>query len=249
MNSSKGNELEKFRGCYNIRFSAEKSSREAILFLHGFPAEISNKNIDIAERLSADLHIDTFLLHYHGLGQSEGHFNFLRSIRDSIAYAQRLLTRYSYTRLHLVGHSWGGLVALNVYRSLGKQRGRIALLAPYTWMETEDAVRNAARFFLRKHPHLFDGQNLNSVSADLEYVRRHHNPREITRSINTNININSPVFIVHALGDDVIPREMNLTLLETFKTRPLYFELESDHRFVRNREKLIDALRDFFAPK
>ena len=241
-------ELEAFRDCYNLVFRGRGCLQEAVLFLHGFPAEQGNKNIDLAESLRDQFGIDAYLIHYHGLGKSPvGQFTFLRSIQDALAYAQMLIKTHGYERLHLVGHSWGGLVALNVFHGILAQAGCLVLLAPFTQIAPVAGLSQLAQYFLRSHPHIFPDGNHEALMKDLGEIFENHNPLAITPSL---ISAADRILIVHALEDDLIPREMQLSLIGSFgPARPHYTELNTDHRFFRNREAVIGNVHAFLGAR
>ena len=243
LNTMKFKELELFNECYNIRFGGAERSREAVLFLHGFPAEQGNKNIDLAEKISEEFKLDVYLLHYRGLGKSEGKFTFTTAIEDSAAYAKKLIKENGYSHLHLVGHSWGGWVATEVYRRIKDHRGRLVLLAPFTDVAPNEGAMQLALYFMRHYPHIIPSDRFDATAAELQTIRDKFHAQRTAEELTPNAG---NVLIVHALKDDIIPREMNLNLKKAWGPSAHYIEMNSDHRFFHNRDQMIAAVENFF---
>lgn len=242
-------DLPNFGDLYNTRFGGERRSREAFLFLHGFPAEQGNKNIDVAAALSETFASDAYIIHYAGLGRSRGSFTFEGSVSDAIAYARHLVTERSaaepgYEKIHVIGHSWGAWVAMNVFASLAPAQGSLALLAPFTRIADGPGAGDLATYFLKEHQHIFPVDSWDRVREDLERVRQTRNPRDLARNMARWVQ---DILVVHAIHDDIIPIDMMRTFLECFPTAPEYIELDSDHRFFSNRHLLIEVLQRFFS--
>ncbi len=244
-------ELPFFRDLYNIRFGGETRSDEAFLLLHGFPAERGNKNVDIAERMSRAFDADAYVIHYAGLGRSRGSFTFEKSIEDSIAYAASLVSGHGYRRLHVIGHSWGGWTAANVYGNLGSARGALALLAPFTSVGPgADDARALARYFLEQHPHIFPADSLDRVSLDLTRARDALNPAAAIARLRPGEA--DRILVIRARRDDLIPRDAIDAFVAALAaspaaSSPAYIEFDSDHRFAADRGRLNETLAAFFA--
>ncbi len=236
-------ELPPFNGCYNLRFGGQVRSQEAVLFLHGFPAEQGNKNIDLAEKLTDDFGLDTYVMHYNGLGKSEGEFNFSSSIEESAKFAESLIKENSYSKLHLVGHSWGGSVATEVYRRIKDQRGRLVLLAPFTDVRDGEGAMELALYFMRHYPHIISADRFDSVAKDLGKVREQFHAQRTAKELSSH---GGNVLIIHAKRDDIIPVSMNLNLKKAWGPDATYIELDSDHRFFHNRDLMIERVERFF---
>lgn len=239
-------ELPRFRGCYNIRFGAQTRSKEAVLFLHGFPAEQGNKNVDVAEMLATEHNLDAYVIHYRGLGQSEGEFSFVQAVEDSCAYAAKLIEEYGYKRLHLVGHSFGGWVATEIFKRLGDRRGIFVMMAPFTDIEEGEGPAQLALYFMRHYPHVISSNRFDEVTEDLSKMRSKLHPHETARELSQHA---SDVLILNSMTDEIIPNEMNKCLAKSWGPSVYYVDLDTDHRFFRNRNLLIDQVRGFFKSK
>jgi pimeloyl-ACP methyl ester carboxylesterase len=236
-------ELAPFNGCYNLKFSGQPRATEAVLFFHGFPAEQGNKNVDLAEKLADELGLDTYIIHYKGLGKSEGEFSFTSSIEESAKYAEYLIRENGYSKLHLVGHSWGGSVATEVYRRIKDQRGRLVLLAPFTDVREGEGAMELALYFMRHYPHIISADQFDTVAKELSKIREQFHAQRTAKELSSHAG---NVLIIHAKRDDIIPLSMNQNLKKAWGPDATFVEIESDHRFFHNRDLMIERVERFF---
>ncbi|PJC65212.1 MAG: hypothetical protein CO021_00305 [Deltaproteobacteria bacterium CG_4_9_14_0_2_um_filter_42_21] len=231
---------------FTLTFSPQDSKpREtAVLVFHGFPAqppwsEAAEKNRDLAEKLAREGGCDSYLMHYAGLGKSDGTFSFLASVRDSIELAQLLQPRY--TKFHLVGHSWGGLVALNVYASLPPNlRGRVALLSPFTIFPDDVLLRQALEMIQSETKISYAaGDNFDDVLQDLRDVERSYNPFAVLQRHPT---LGASTLILQAIDDNEVPAQSTQRFVNAFGRKPLYGEVDTDHKFSKGRDRFMQAV-------
>ncbi len=214
-------------------------SEDAYLFLHGFPAEKGDKNRDITIAVNKATYNDAYLLHYKGLGGAKGYFQFSDSIRESIEVAKELIKQNQYRKLHLVGHSWGGLIALNVQQELGSHAGRLILLSPLNLIPNKDALKIIIKSILIEHPTIFGTQSIDDVLADIDLIREKHHPRDLAKNVTVNGFIPA---IIQALEDDEVPPETTREFAKLFPIQPKYIELKQDHSFLNNRAEIINTI-------
>lgn len=235
---------------YTLRFARSTvPSREAAVVFHGFPAQppwdpVREKNRDIAERIAQDVEHDTFVMHYAGLGRSSGNFSFPHSVTDSIALVDRLQREYGYSKVHIVGHSWGGLVALNVYQALPEDvRGNMVLLSPFVFFPEDALLRQAlAAIGGQTTIHYAAGDTIDDAVRDLRSVESSHNPLHVVTQLPA---LGARTLILQADQDDEVPVEQTQKLVEKFPQRPKYFEVPTDHKFSIDRDRWIDAIIAF----
>ena len=216
---------------------ASEASREAILFLHGFPANLGNKNFDVATAVHQKTGSDVFLIHYRGLGESPGAFSFSDSVQESMTLAKELVQQRGYEKLHLVGHSWGGLIALNILKSLGKTQGKTILLSPLSHFpdqETSAAIITSIKADL---PKIFGSKTNNEVLADLAKAEAQFGPLNLVHEVD-----GKSVLIVQARHDDEVPPAATKVLMSKFKESPKYIELDQGHSFFESRHELITTI-------
>lgn len=216
---------------------------------HGFPAQppwdpAREKGRDIAERIARDVGHDAFVMHYAGLGQSGGKFSFPKSVTDSIAFVRHLQREYGYSKVHLVGHSWGGLVALNVYQALPEDvRGNVVLLSPFVFFPDDALLRQAlVAIGGQTTIHYAAGDTIDDAVRDLRAVESSHNPLHVVAQVPA---LGARTLILQADRDDEVPVEHTRTLVARFPQRPQYYEVPTDHKFSIDRDRWINAIVDF----
>jgi len=138
--------FEKNKNSYALHIQSEISeikSAEVYFFLHGVPS-IAHKNEDIARAVIIHTKSDSVVSIYKGLGEAKkiGRFDFINSVKDSLEFAKKLAQDYK--TVHLIGHSWGGCIALNIFRDALKpqKRGQIILLAPFTDIPKDGSIES-----------------------------------------------------------------------------------------------------------
>ena len=223
-----------------------KKAHDAVLFLHGFPAD-SGKNEDIAEKIKKK---DAFIFHYAGLGNSSGVFSFYSSIQDAIQLSKILLRQYS--KLHLVGHSWGGLVCLNIIRELVSLKlepsclGQIALLAPFSKftddLTFEQEVEKGLRDFIESRKQLrhesANNYSVETLTRDLEFVKKACSPIDFISSIPFR---KDQLTIIQGTKDEVVLPADTRQLVSRLPLETNFIEVDDNHWF-RDRASLLELI-------
>lgn len=196
----------------------------AVLFLHGFPAE-AGKNEDIALKIAESLGCDTYVPHYPGLGENQGEFSFQGCILSSIELAQTLLKRFHYTKLDLVGHSWGGFVAYHL-ASILKETQSLVLLAPFSKNPSEKEVilqLKKFKFFqsLKHRP-----CNREALAQDFAFTLKNYDFPPLPKNCKT--------WIIQGSKDSIVTPQ-STQALSCRIPNSLYSEVEDNHGF-QNRE-------------
>ncbi len=233
---------ELFNNCYNYRcFYQKKLSQEAVVIFHGFPSEKLFKNRDIAMKVASELKLDSRVMHYFGLGESVGEFSFLRSIKDSINWTEHLLTKYK--KLHLVGHSWGGLVAINVLKAHFSKIEKVILLSPFNDLHVDIEPILLVREIMKARPYLFYSRSEKQILEELITISKKFNPRDIAKSLPAKKSIH----IIQAKVDEDVPLKTTQEYLSFFKSKPKLEIWDIDHSFTKDREKLLKRVINLLA--
>lgn len=219
-------------------------SANACLMLHGFPAATPpspqvEKNQDIAARIANSLRMDVYLNHYRGLGKSEGRFSFRRSIEDSLKLAQLLLDKHKYRSLNILGHSWGGFVAMNVAHRLNAFGGKMILLSPLNLIPPEPVLKQVLATVCEGVSIDFESGGIDGAVSELLSIAEDSNPRTIAPALNWTTG---PITIIQALNDDEVSVESTRKFVNLFPHGVKYIEFDSDHKFSINREHLINLI-------
>ena len=211
--------------------AGRKKAKGLFVCLHGFPAW-STKNYDIAEQLCL-LGYAVLLPHYPGLGFSGGSFSFTRSretLEKFLGFSKR---RYGLP-LSLMGHSWGGYLALALCRRVDRL---LLLLAPLSVFPTGAALGA-----------LIDGIFADSPEDCRLYTKA--TMRDAIRSLGAAFSLEGfvetaackPCLIVHGKDDSVIPVQDSRALAAKAAGKAKLIELEDGHLLYRQRRKVLDLV-------
>lgn len=229
------------------RFSSSKGETlDVCLMLHGFPAAVFSepiyeKNHDIGLYIAQNTRMDVCLPHYKGLGKSCGSFSFIKSIADATDIGRELIDAYGYNRVHLIGHSWGGLVAMNVLRDLVDNIGKVVLLSPFTEIPDATSLERLLKV-ISVDVHIdFEAGTIEDAVHEFIHVRQCNSPGAVAQLCTKN-----DIMIIQSKEDDEVPVQSTRRFVEKFKVKPHYIEFESDHRFMLNRAQVMQLIVDHF---
>ncbi len=68
--------------------------------------------MDLAQWINQYLDVNVYILHYRGLGESHGNFKFTQALHEAVEVFDRV--NLSEPVKAVIGHSWGGMVGMNV---------------------------------------------------------------------------------------------------------------------------------------
>lgn len=228
---------------YVLCFQPNSSSnKESYLFLHSFPGT-QGKNEDIAETVSLKTGCDSYVIHYAGLGcATDKKFDFIKSVEEAIQLARFLTEKYE--KIHLVGHSWGGLIALNLFNSILTldQRGQLILLAPFTEFPLDGSVESwLIPMASKKDGILFSHEDPNKVRDNFFSVEKIYPPRKNLDQLKFQ---NKQVAIIEAIHDPDVPNHSTASLFQLLNQQNeiQFYHLQDDHSFSKNRPTIIAAV-------
>lgn len=123
----------------------EDKSKGVVVLLHGFPGWVT-KNYDLAELLTLEGYI-CYVPHYPGLGLSvdEGPFDFLDCISSIESFYDFVSLKHKDCDINLIGHSWGGYLAL---RLAERCTGKMIILAPLAVFPRNKVLENTIKGLL-----------------------------------------------------------------------------------------------------
>ncbi len=207
----------------------------ATLFLHGFPGVRSRQNRDLAEKAAARTGRKCILPLYSGLGQAEGEFSFLKCRADIQALAKELLTTYG--SIDLVGHSWGGYLALGLANDHQEKIGSLILMSPLLYFFTLDLAQQAFKLTRENGPELRLGPT-DELAREFYALGTNDRADDFARGISRM----TKVLIFQAATDDTTPASYAENLVNLFKERPKYELVATDHSFLVNRDRALDRV-------
>jgi pimeloyl-ACP methyl ester carboxylesterase len=221
-------------------------SKEAVFLFHGFPANRSGKNLDIAMAVFKALKIDAYIIHYRGLGDSPGYFSFSDSVFESVRSANEILAFGRYAKLHIYGHSWGSVVASNVAFQLKERCQSLMLACPLTKVVVDDPMLTGlVHSVLQEMPDVFGPQSLEDVRLDLQSFTESSKifqPWDLAPKLDQS---QIQIKIVQALKDEYTPPAKTRELIKRFSQMPIYVEYDVDHSFMEDRKLLAQTVIGF----
>lgn len=207
-------------------------AEEAFIFLHGFPGRFS-KNEDLAVHLVASLKVDCYLPHYSGISSSPGEFLFTRSIEETKAFIETLLSSGEYQRINLIAHSWGAFVAIALLESSVLKLHKIVLLAPLTFVPPLESLEGDLRTFIETQVAIGRPASLKTLLEDLKKLR------DLART-----TVEEPQFsnwpetlVVQGNADDVTPAALNRKYFAGAAENVRFIEVTDSH-WLTNRSSL-----------
>ena len=225
---------------YTLKISANPiPSKVAIIHFHGFPGEKNNgsqieKNIDLAKHLCLTNNLDSFVPHYNGLGENiESAFSFVQSIEDSVDLCEKILL--SYESIILIGHSWGGLVAINCFRLHCKKIAKMILMSPFTFFPEEGVLGPIIENLLVEVPPISQKKPLHEYMSELNKVKKCYGPSLVNKNL-----LDGRVLVLQAKKDLDIPAFLTESFIANNTSNCNYFEIDTDHSFTTNRQLLFE---------
>lgn len=231
--------------------NSETLTEAAVILFHGFPGEpprgkehlyshLPKRSIDVREAILAATGSDVYFPRYEGLGDSRGRFGFVRSVVRSAELAQELARRHK--TIHLVGHSWGGLVAFSAYRTLGAAAGKLVLSAALVDLEGEARIRALFEPLLKEYPYIMgdDAGARERAVADLLAVHRDYNPATLAAPGRPD---GAKILILHGTRDETVSLEPARRLHEKLGSR--WAVLDDDHSYARDRAAMRRTIAGF----
>jgi pimeloyl-ACP methyl ester carboxylesterase len=211
----------------------EEGATKAVLFLHGYPG--GQKHYDVADHLALQ-GFACYVMHYRGAWQSKGNYSLVSIYKD----VERVLSfieveGFGREKISLIGASWGGFVAIDVYAQ-NPQLSKIVLLAPFINMDHDESkFQQGVEFIYSITKPSIKNYEKADIERDLRIIQKEHNPADKVGSLD-----GSKVVILHGMKDDICPIKYSVSLKERFKTPAVLFKLIDQDHFFHSRELLYD---------
>lgn len=226
---------------YLIRFGEETLKDKAFLFFHGFPSTRGVKNLDLADHLNRQFNRDSYILHYRGLGESPGVFKFTESLAEASRVIEMLGQEDKHKELCLIGHSWGGLVAINMAQQHPDKVRKVILLSPFCDIKKSDALYDWFVTGVRNEfKNIFGEQTEEDIAQDFDRIMTNHLLKIIVPKLPSHLQVS----IIQASRDDVTPASTMKSVLPLFAKAPTYVELDQDHSFTQSRQELAETIAE-----
>lgn len=218
---------------YVEAFRGEIKSTEAVLVLHGYPADQGNKNQDIAEWISTFLKKNCYIMHYPGLGLSKGQFSFKYSIEISKLFLHHV-QKLGYKKIHLIGHSWGGFVSLCLLDSLKSVDANVVLVSPFLKIPTGRKLDDLVKQIYEETSAFLKHTSIDEMFLELTDISKSENFELFQKKI---IKSKYAISIIQALNDLETPPSIAREFVSKLPALE-YQEINTDHSFTTERSLL-----------
>lgn len=216
--------------------TAKKDQSPVFLLLHGFPAW-STKNYDIAETLALE-GVSSVVAHHIGLGLSQGQFSFKRSVEETAALIAQVRSANPGRPVTVVGHSWGGFLAL----ALAELADDIVVLAPLTRFPKGQDLWNLVDGLFEESPEECSVYTRESLFAEFEELGATYSFDSMVAKCRDKY-----LMVIHGTRDPVLPVKNSAEFVAALGSKATYLELNDLHLLVNHRRRLLQELRRWVA--
>ena len=215
-----------------------------VVFCHGFGGTKEGPLFELITDSLQKHGIASIRFDFNGHGESEGKFeemtvpNEINDAKKVIEYVRDL--RYV-SKIALVGHSQGGVVASMTAGELGSDISAVVLMAPAAVLR-DGAIRGSTF-----------GKQYNPLDPP-EYVEL-WGPQRLGRNYiktafslpiyETAANYHGPALIIHGNGDRIVPYTYGLRFHQQWKGSEYVLQEYFDHGFSQNIYRTTDIVSDF----
>ena len=215
-----------------------------VVFCHGFGGTKEGPLFELITDSLQKHGIASICFDFNGHGESEGKFeemtvpNEINDAKKVVEYVRDL--RYV-SKIALVGHSQGGVVASMTAGELGSDISAVVLMAPAAVLR-DDAIRGSTF-----------GKQYNPLDPP-EYVEL-WGPQRLGRNYiktafslpiyETAANYHGPALIIHGNGDRIVPYTYGLRFHQQWKGSEYVLQEYFDHGFSQNIYRTTDIVSDF----
>ena len=215
-----------------------------VVFCHGFGGTKEGPLFELITDSLQKHGIASIRFDFNGHGESEGKFeemtvpNEINDAKKVVEYVRDL--RYV-SKIALVGHSQGGVVASMTAGELGSDISAVVLMAPAAVLR-DDAIRGSTF-----------GKQYNPLDPP-EYVEL-WGPQRLGRNYiktafslpiyETAANYHGPALIIHGNGDRIVPYTYGLRFHQQWKGSEYVLQEYFDHGFSQNIYRTTDIVSNF----
>ena len=215
-----------------------------VVFCHGFGGTKEGPLFELITDSLQKHGIASIRFDFNGHGESDGKFeemtvpNEINDAKKVIEYVRDL--RYV-SKIALVGHSQGGVVASMTAGELDSDISAVVLMAPAAVLR-DDAIRGSTF-----------GKQYNPLDPP-EYVEL-WGPQRLGRNYiktafslpiyETAANYHGPALIIHGNGDRIVPYTYGLRFHQQWKGSEYVLQEYFDHGFSQNIYRTTDIVSDF----
>ena len=219
--------------------SSVHSDLGPLVFLHGFPGARSEQNREVAQKVSNLTGREAIVLLYAGVDDKSRMFTFKGCIDEVQAYFADLLKREP-RRIDLVGHSWGGFLALTLIEKFANRLSHVVLMSPLLEFAAEDVVIPAFTTMYENNPQLTIRSVL-ELSKEFSALETSMPASAMIRAIPADL----AVLFLQSRFDDTTPTPTAEKKLNDFRRSPQFELIDTEHNFLSNRDQVSDRIARF----
>ena len=215
-----------------------------VVFCHGFGGTKEGPLFELITDSLQKHGIASIRFDFNGHGESEGKFEEMtvpNEINDAKKVVEYVRDLHYVSKIALVGHSQGGVVASMTAGELGSDISAVVLMAPAAVLR-DDAIRGSTF-----------GKQYNPLDPP-EYVEL-WGPQRLGRNYiktafslpiyETAANYHGPALIIHGNGDRIVPYTYGLRFHQQWKGSEYVLQEYFDHGFSQNIYRTTDIVSDF----
>jgi surfactin synthase thioesterase subunit len=223
-------------------FGSYSRNSTILLAFHGLPGLKSDGNRDLLRKLAQEKQVFSILISYPNL--SNNSFSFLDSTTEILETLSELVLKYKSNRWQVLGHSWGGLLALAALSRKIISAEQVCLLSPFTRFPQNDQVLlDGLKDLKEEYPLLFGEQkDLLSILAEVRKVEELYAPFRLAAQLPAQTSL----YLMQASDDQEVLAVDSKDFLAQCYCRVRYKEIQTDHSFLENRENVFQHLVEFF---
>ena len=164
-------------------FGQFRPNSKILVSFHGLPGIKSDANRDLLEALTSEKKVFSLLIPYPNL--SNNSFSFLEDTLQVLEVLRHLSEKYKSHEWQILGHSWGGLVALIALSQKIVSAQKVCLLSPYTKFPQSDGVLvEILNKLQEEYPLLFNTKRgTGSLVKEVREVEKVYNPQKLAQLI------------------------------------------------------------------
>lgn len=221
--------------------------QDLYIILHGF---MSSMNFRFQQQIRLLLESQghaVLLFDFDGHGKSEGRFQdmtVLTELEDARAVYAVAATWPWVKRIHLIGHSQGGVVAGMLAGELGAEKvASLIQLAPAAVLHDdaiEGHIMNAK----------FDPANIPDYVRVFFVKKVGRSYFEVAQKLDiyaVSCTYGGPVCLIHGTQDDIVPYRYSEMYQQRYPNAELHLEEGENHMFSKQPQEALGYIRDFIA--
>lgn len=222
--------------------TATPENTPSVLFCGGFKSDMQGLKAMAFEAFCKQRNISYTRFDYNGHGSSDGKFeegDIGSWAEDALAVFDNVASNHS-QGVVVIGSSMGAWIATLIARQRSESIAGIMTLAAapdFTEKLLLPSLTDSQRSTLQSGetlnlPSRYDDGSPYPISANLIDKSRDH------LVLNSPVNLNIPIRLIHGTGDPDVPHSMSTMLMETFQSDDIILTLikDADHRLSNDAE-------------